>query len=90
LAEGFAALIRKAGTTSLAGWLAAAEQSGCVELRLFAAGLRQDEAAVAGAVTEVWSKGLVEGHVNRLKTIKRQMYGRAGFEMLRARVRRVA
>ena len=38
------------------------------------------------AVTETWSNGPVEGHVNRLKTIKRQMYGRAGFVLLRARV----
>ena len=38
------------------------------------------------AVTQEWSNGPVEGHVNRLKTIKRQMYGRAGFVLLRARV----
>ena len=38
------------------------------------------------AVTEPWSNGPVEGHVNRLKTIKRQMYGRAGFDLLRQRV----
>jgi transposase len=37
-------------------------------------------------VTETWSNGPVEGHVNRLKTIKRQMYGQAGFVLLRARV----
>src|SRR5262249_41237358 len=42
------------------------------------------------AVTQAWSNGPVEGHVNRLKTIKRQMYGRAGFVLLRARVLNVA
>jgi transposase len=41
---------------------------------------------VEAAVTEPWSNGQVEGHVNRLKTIKRQMYGRAGVELLRARL----
>jgi transposase len=70
----------------VADWLRAAERSGCRELRLFAAGVRQDESAV----TEQWSNGPVEGQVNRLKTIKRQMYGRAGFDLLRARVRRAA
>src|SRR5262249_24328723 len=88
LAEGFAALFRKASSRSLADWLAGAERSGCPELQMFAAGLQQDEAAVRAAVTEKWSNGPVEGHVNRLKTIKRQMYGRAGFALLRARVLR--
>jgi transposase len=45
---------------------------------------------VQAAVNGRWSNGPVEGHVNRLKTIKRQMYGRAGFVLLRARVVRVA
>lgn len=90
LAAEFAALLRQAGTVRLADWLAAAEGSACRELQLFAAGVRQDESAVTAAVTERWSNGPVEGQVNRLKTIKRQMYGRAGLELLRARVRRVA
>lgn len=58
-------------------------------VRWFADGLRQDEAAVSAALTEPWSNGLVEGQVNRLKTIKRQRYGRAGFQLLQARVRKV-
>jgi len=86
LAAEFAALVRKAGKGSFADWLTAVERSGCGELRSFAAGLRQDEAAVSAALTDSWSNGPVEGHVNRLKTIKRQMYGRAGFKLLRARV----
>jgi transposase len=90
LAAGFAALVRRAGSASFADWLAAVEHSGCGELRSFAAGLRQDEAAVSAALTESWSNGPVEGQVNRLKTIKRQMYGRAGFALLRARVLRAA
>jgi transposase len=63
-----------------------AESSACPELRRFAAGIRRDEAAVSAAVRGPWSNGPVEGHVNRLKMIKRQMYGRAGFVLLRARV----
>jgi transposase len=88
LAAEFAAQIRKSGTQTFADWLAAVAASGCAELRSFAAGLCQDEAAVSAALTEPWSNGPVEGHVNRLKTIKRQMYGRAGFQLLRARVRK--
>jgi transposase len=87
LAAEFAGMVRKQVAVPLAEWLAKAEGSGCAELRGFAAGLRLDEAAVAAALTEGWSNGPVEGQVNRLKTIKRQMYGRAGFELLRARVR---
>ena len=47
--------------------------------------LRQDLSAVEGAVSERWSNGPVEGHINRLKMLRRQMYGRAGVELLRAR-----
>jgi transposase/DNA-binding CsgD family transcriptional regulator len=86
LAESFTALVRKQATASFSDWLVQAEQSDCGELIGFAAGLRQDEAAVRAALTTPWSNGPVEGQVNRLKTIKRQMYGRAGFQLLRARV----
>lgn len=48
--------------------------------------LKQDLSAVEAAVTQRWSNGLVEGHVNRLTMLKRQMYGRAGVELLRARL----
>ena len=86
LAASFAALVRKLATGSLGDWLAQAEGAACAEMRTFAASLRQDEAAVAAALTEAWSNGPIEGHVNRLKVIKRTMYGRAGLELLRARV----
>ena len=49
-------------------------------------GLRQEYRAVAAALEYPWSNGPVEGQINRLKTIKRQMYGRANFDLLRARV----
>jgi transposase len=90
LADEFAALIRKLSPGTLTAWLARAEASPCPELRRFAEGIRRDEAAVQAAVSERWSNGPVEGHVNRLKTIKRQMYGRASFVLLRARVVRAA
>ena len=67
----------------LDGWLREAEASA---LAPFAAGLRRDEDAVRAALTEPWSNGQVEGQVNRLKVIKREMYGRAGFDLLRGRV----
>ena len=51
-------------------------------MRLFAKGLRQDLAAVRNAVTMEWSNGQTEGQVNRLKMLKRQMYGRANFDLL--------
>jgi transposase len=86
LADGFAELIRKRSSETLGEWLARGEASSDPDLRRFAEGIRRDEAAVHAAVTETWSNGPVEGHVNRLKTIKRQMYGRAGFVLLRARV----
>jgi len=90
LADGFAELIRKRSPESLGEWLARGEASSDPDLRRFAEGIRRDEAAVHAAVTETWSNGPVEGHVNRLKTIQRQMYGRAGFVLLRARVLNVA
>ena len=86
LADEFAALIRKQSNGTLTDWLPKAEAAACPELRRFAEGIRRDEAAVGTAVTEPWSNGPVEGQVNRLKMIKRQMYGRAGFRLLRARV----
>ena len=86
LADEFAALIRKRSTGTLADWLSRAEVSPCPDVRHFAEGIRRDESAVNAAMTLPWSNGPVEGQVNRLKTIKRQMYGRAGFPLLKARV----
>jgi hypothetical protein len=82
-----AAMIRKDKPTPLADWLAKAEASTVGEMRSLAESLRQDEAAVTAGLTTRWSNGPVEGEVNRLKLLKRQSYGRAGFALLRARVR---
>lgn len=79
----FASLLRQDDPAGLEPWLDAAAATG---LRGFAAGLRQDLDAVRAAITQPWSNGPVEGQVNRLKLIKRQMYGRAGFDLLQQRV----
>lgn len=55
-------------------------------IRRFARTLRQDLAAVRNAITETWSNGQTEGQINRLKMLKRAMYGRAGIDLLRARM----
>jgi hypothetical protein len=88
VASEFAAMLRKEVNCPLSDWLTKAARSGVRELQNFAQGLREDEAAVTAALTESWSNGPVEGQVNRLKFIKRSMYGRAGWRLLRARVRR--
>jgi transposase len=56
------------------------------EIRSFATGIRQDEAAVRAALAHEWSNGQVEGQINKLKLIKRQMYGRAKLDLLKARL----
>lgn len=90
LADEFMAMIRKERPEALESWLVTAETSTCPEMVGFAKGIRQDQSAVRAAMTEPWSNGQVEGAVNRLKAIKRQMYGKAGFALLRARVRHAA
>jgi len=67
-------------------WMTQAKAAEIVELRYFAKGLEKDIRAVEAALTYEWSNGPTEGHNNRLKMIKRQMYGRANFDLLRKRV----
>jgi hypothetical protein len=86
LAERFANLVRTKNEPELDPWLADATASTLPEFRAFATSLRQDEAAVRAGLSLPWSNGPVEGAVNRLKVIKRSMYGRAGFDLLKARV----
>ena len=76
LANEFKSLIRKQSSGTLQDWLTRAEATACPEIRHFAQGIRRDESAVNAAITLPWSNGPVEGHVNRLKSIKRQMFGR--------------
>jgi len=70
----------------LEAWAGRAEASPVSELRGYAKGLRKDWAAVTAGLTTPYSSGAVEGHVNRIKMIKRQMYGRAKPDLLRKRV----
>ena len=80
-------MTRRTGDRDLEAWLAAVEAGdGQPELRSFAAGIRHDQQAVANGLTLPYSSGKVEGAVNKIKMLKRQMYGRAGFAMLRTRV----
>jgi ERCC4-related helicase len=72
--------------SSLERWVEKAETSGIEAMRRFVRKLKQDWAAVKNAIEQTWSNGPAEGHINRLKTLKRQMYGRARFELLRARM----
>ena len=89
LAQRFVGMVRDREAGRLDGWLEGA-RGGPPELRSFAEGLRRDRAAVAAALSEEWSNGQTEGQVTRLKLIKRSMYGRANFDLLRKRVLRAA
>jgi transposase len=86
LAQRFLLVVRQRDLNALDGWLSECLSSGVVELANFASGLQQDEAAVRSALTLPWSSGQVEGQITRLKLLKRQMYGRASFTLLRQRV----
>lgn len=78
--------MRKRQPEQLEGWLERAQQSGMQAFVNLAKSVRQDEAAVRAALTLPWSNGPVEGHINRLKTLKRQAYGRAKLDLLRIRL----
>lgn len=87
LAQSFRSMLRlRQGNERLDGWLQEAFQSGLPELQQFAAGIQRDKAAVQAGLSLTYSNGPVEGHINRLKLIKRSMYGRANFDLLRQRV----
>ena len=67
-------------------WMAAVNADDLPALHSLTIGLRRDHAAVTAGLTLEWSSGAVEGTVNRIKMIKRQMYGRAGLALLRKRI----
>ena len=81
LAEDFAALVRGRKPERLDPWLQRAQDSAVPALQRFAKRLSSDYDAVRAAVTLAWSNGQVEGQINRLKTLKRQMYGRASLDL---------
>lgn len=86
LAHKFMHMIRTQSGAEWDSWLETCRQSAVKELRNFAISLKRDERAVYEAIRQPWSNGATEGHVNRLKYLKRQMYGRANFDLLRLKV----
>ncbi|WP_408863366.1 ISL3 family transposase [Acidiphilium acidophilum] len=86
LAMRFRGILRGGDVEKLTVWLHDADLSTLYGIRRFVHTLRQDLAAVGNAITETWSNGQTEGQINRLKTLKRAMYGRAGVDLLRARM----
>jgi len=86
LARAFFALVRAREAAALDGWLVEAVRSDLPEMSGFALGIKRDRAAVDAGLTLDWSQGQTEGFVNKLKMLKRQMFGRAGLALLRERM----
>jgi len=86
LGQRFTEMVRERQSEALLPWLEDVGKSRISALVSFAKGIKQDLAAVTNALSLPWSNGQTEGQVNRLKLIKRQMYGRANFDLLRKRV----
>jgi transposase len=82
----FAELMTERRGRDLEKWITTVTASGLPELRSFVTGPRRDQQAVTAGLTLPWSSGIVEGHVNRIKMLKRQMYGRANPDLLRRRI----
>jgi transposase len=90
LSQAFLAMVRERRGDDLEAWMAEATHSGIDELARFARGLQEDLSAITAGLTLEWSNGVTEGHVHRLKLLKRQGYGRAGFALLRQRILQAA
>jgi transposase len=86
LVQEFRSLLRARDETGFDRWHEKVMKSELQELQSFAQGLLKDEAAVRAAFTSEWSNGQVEGQVNKVKMVKRAMYGRASFPLLRAQL----
>jgi transposase len=86
LAQEFLVMVRKREGHRLDAWLKRVELSNLAELQSFASGVEKDKDAVRAGLSLSINNGMVEGHVTKLKLIKRQGYGRAGFSLLRKRV----
>ena len=83
LVERFHRMVRDRDPTALPAWISAAEGS---VLASFSKGIVADQGAVTAAMTQPWSNGQTEGQITKLKLVKRQMYGRAKLDLLRARL----
>jgi transposase len=86
LLQAFLSMVRERKHQELPYWMEQAVKSGIPELGSFVAGIERDYDAVHAALCLPWSQGITEGKVNKLKTLKRVMYGRAGFALLRQRL----
>ncbi|MCX4826092.1 transposase [Streptomyces sp. NBC_01142] len=86
IAQRFTTLVRDRTGQLLPDWISEVERDAPQPIRGFARFMKFDIDAVTAGLTLQYSSGVVEGHVNRIKTIKRQMYGRASFHVLRARI----
>ncbi|MFI9735961.1 ISL3 family transposase [Nocardia sp. NPDC052278] len=84
--RGFAVIMTELRGRELEKWMTGVEADDLPALHSFVRGLRRDHDAVTAGLTLPWSSGLVEGHVNRIKMIKRQMFGRAKPDLLRKRI----
>jgi transposase len=82
LAQDFATLVHPRQPTQLDPWLTCATTRTVEAVRRFATGLYEDYAAVKAGVTRPWRTGPVEGHINRLTMLKRQMFGHARLDLL--------
>lgn len=86
LAQEFRGLLQARSTERLDAWLETAAHSTLPKVRTFTRALRSEYAFLRAALEHEWSNGQTEGQITRLKFIKRQMYGRASFELLRQKV----
>ncbi len=86
LAQQFLAMVHQRTPEELGPWLAACLASGIREVVTFAVGLQREEINVRAAIELPYSNGVAEGNVTRLKQIRRAMYGRGNFDLLRVRV----
>jgi transposase len=86
LSREFFRLVQQRSVPGLDAWLEAAEGCHLPEIERCCNGMRRDKAAIVAALEHPWSNGQTEGQINRLKSVKRQMYGRAKWDLLRARV----
>jgi transposase len=86
LLQTFLTMVRQRQHEHLRPWMAAAVSCGVAEMKSFVVGIERDYEAVEAALRLPWSQGQTEGQVNKLKTLKRMMYGRAGFALLRVRM----
>ncbi|HSF34088.1 MAG TPA: ISL3 family transposase [Candidatus Tectomicrobia bacterium] len=90
LSQAFLAIVRERRGEDLEAWMSEAMHSGITEVARFARGLQDDLRAIKAGLTVEWSNGATEGQIHRLKLVKRQGYGRAGFALLRQRVLQAA